>query len=124
MGKLCLYQNLVMSKNLKENQSFARNNDTFIKRLNEYGNQGLNAMTISELTSIPRPTVLRKLKNLLKKKLLTKDKNNHYLIFGGPGTSNYSKDILKIMSDVDEVRKINGKEFADLITKILNIIVL
>ena len=46
------------------------------------------------------------------------------MIFGGPGTSNYSKDILKIMSDVDEVRKINGKEFADLITKILNIIVL
>ena len=57
-------------------------------------------------------------------KLLTKDKNNHYLIFGGSGTSNYSKDILKIMSDVDEIRKINGKEFADLITKILNIVVL
>ena len=113
-----------MSKNLKENQSLARNNDAFIKRLNDYGNQGLNAMTISELTSIPRPTVLRKLKNLLKKKLLTKDENNHYLIFGGPGTSNYSKDILKIMNDVDNVRKINGKEFADLITKILNIIVL
>ena len=46
------------------------------------------------------------------------------LIFGGPGTSNYSKDILKMMSDVDEIRKINGKEFAELITKILNIIVL
>ena len=121
----CVYnQNLVMSKNLKDNQNLLRNNDAFIKRLNDHGNQGLNAMTISELTSIPRPTVLRKLKNLLKKKLLTKDKNNHYLIFGGPGTSNYSKDILKIMSDVDEVRKINGKEFAELITKILNVIVL
>ena len=35
----------------------------------------------------------------------------------GPRTS-------EIMSDVNEVRKINGKEFADLITKILNIIVL
>ena len=113
-----------MSKNLKDNQNLLRNNDAFIKRLNEHGNQGLNAMTISELTSIPRPTVLRKLKNLVKKKLLIKDKNNHYLIFGGPGTSNYSKDILKIMSDVDEVRKINGKEFANLITKILNIVVL
>ena len=121
----CVYnQNLVMSKKVKDNQNLLKNNDGFIKRLNEYGNQGLNAMTISELTSIPRPTVLRKLKNLLKKKLLIKDKNNHYLIFGGPGTSNYSKDILKIMSDVDEVRKINGKEFANLITKILNIIVL
>ena len=81
-------------------------------------------LLLKDLTSIPRPTVLRKLKNLIKKKLLIKDKNNHYLIFGGPGTSNYSKDILKIMNDVDNVRKINGKEFADLITKILNIIVL
>ena len=81
-------------------------------------------MTISELTSIPRPTVLRKLKILLKKKLLIKDKNNQYLIFGGSETSNYSKDILKIMSEVDKVRKINGREFANLITKILNIIVL
>ena len=72
----CVYnQNLVMSKNLKNNQSLTKNNDAFIKRLNDYGNQGLNAMTISELTSIPRPTVLRKLKNLLRKKLLTKDKN-------------------------------------------------
>ena len=31
-------------------------------------------MTISELTSIPRPTVLRKLKNLLKKKEISEDK--------------------------------------------------
>ena len=81
-------------------------------------------MTISELTSIPRPTVLRKLKILLEKKLLIKDKNNHYLIFGGANSSNYSKDILKIMREVDGVRKINGREFANLITKILNIIVL
>ena len=121
----CVYnQNLVMSKKLKENQNLLKNNDAFIKRLNEHGSQGLNAMTISELTSIPRPTVLRKLKNLLKKKLLIKDKNNQYLIFGGAETSNYSKDILKIMSEVDKVRKINGREFANLITKILNIIVL
>ena len=121
----CVYnQNLVMTKNIKVNQNLLKKNDAFIKRLNEYGNQGLNAMTISDLTNIPRPTVLRKLKNLLKKKLLTKDKNNHYLIFGGPGTSNYSKDILKIMNEVNDVRKINGKELANLMTKILNIVVL
>ena len=59
-----------MSKKVKGNKSLLKNNDAFIKRLNEYGNQGLNAMTISELTSIPRPTVLRKLKNLLKKKII------------------------------------------------------
>ena len=94
LGKLCLYQNLVMYKTLKNNQKLLRNNDAFIKRLNEYGNQGLNAMTISELTCIPRPTVLRKLKILLEKKLIVKDKNNQYLIFGGAETLDYSKDIL------------------------------
>ena len=121
----CVYnQNLVMYKTLKNSQKLLRNNDPFIKRLNEYGNQGLNAMTISELTSIPRPTVLRKLKILIQKKFLVKNKNNQYLIFGGAGTSNYSKDILRIMSEVDKVRKINGREFTNLITKILNIIVL
>ena len=121
----CVYnQNLVMYKKLKEQDISLKNSDAFIRRLNDYGNQGLNAMTISELTGIPRPTVLRKLRNLMNKKLLIKDKNNHYLIFGGPETSNYSKDILKIISDVDEIRKINGKEFANLITKILNVIVL
>ena len=117
-------QNLVMSKNLRDNPNLRKNNDAYIKRLNEYGNRGLNAMTISELTNIPRPTVLRKLKKLIKQKLLIKDKYNQYLIFGGPDTSKYSKEFLKMMKDVDEIRKVNGKEFANLITKILNIIVL
>ena len=121
----CVYnQNLVLSKSARENLNILRNDDAFIKRLNEFGNQGLNAMTISELTGIPRPTVLRKLKILINRKLLTKDKNKHYLIFGGPGTINYTKDQMKIMTDVDEIRKINGKEFVNLITKVLNIIVL
>ena len=121
----CVYnQNLVLSKSIKENQNILKKEDAFIKRLNEFGNQGLNAMTISELTGIPRPTVLRKLKILINKKLLTKDKNNHYLIFGGPGTESYTKDQMKVMTEVDEIRKINGKEFVNLITKILNIIVL
>ena len=121
----CVYnQNLIMYKLVKENQDILNSNDNYIKRLNDYGDQGLNAMTISELTGIPRPTVLRKLKILLKKKLLIKDKKNHYLIFGGPGTSNYTKDQLKIVNEVDEIRKINGKEFANFITKVLNIIVL
>ena len=121
----CVYnQNLVLSKSIKKNENILKNDDAFIKRLNEFGNQGLNAMTISELTGIPRPTVLRKLKILINKKLLTKDKNNRYLIFGGPGTESYTKDQMKIMTEVDEIRKINGKEFVNLITKILNVIVL
>lgn len=41
---------------------------------------GLNATSISELSGIPRPTVLRKIKFLLNKKLITKDSNNLYSI--------------------------------------------
>ena len=121
----CVYnQNLVMSKLVKSNDELLKNNATWIKRLNDYGNQGLNAMTISELTGIPRPTVIRKLKVLLKKKFLIKDKNNHYLIFAGPGSKNFNIEQVKIMDEVDKIRKINGNNFANLITKILNIIVL
>ena len=113
-----------MSKLVKSNDELLKNNDTWIKRLNDYGNQGLNAMTISELTGIPRPTVIRKLKVLIKKKFLIKDKNNHYLIFAGPGSKNFNIEQIKIMDEVDKIRKINGNNFANLITKILNIIVL
>ena len=37
--------------------------------------RGINAMSISEITGIPRPTVVRKLKILVKKKYISLDKN-------------------------------------------------
>ena len=37
--------------------------------------RGINAMSISEITGIPRPTVIRKLKILVKKKYISYDKN-------------------------------------------------
>ncbi len=37
--------------------------------------RGINAMSISEITGIPRPTVVRKLKILFKKKYISYDKN-------------------------------------------------
>ena len=35
---------------------------------------GINAMSISDITGIPRPTVVRKLKFLIKNKFITMDK--------------------------------------------------
>ena len=43
--------------------------------------KGLNVSSISKLSGIPRPTVLRKIKFLLNKKLIIKDSNNLYSIF-------------------------------------------
>ena len=37
--------------------------------------RGINAMSISEITGIPRPTVIRKLKILVKNKYISLDKN-------------------------------------------------
>ena len=42
--------------------------------------KGLNPTTISDLTGIPRATVIRKLQNLLKKKFLNKNEKNLFNI--------------------------------------------
>jgi len=44
--------------------------------------QGLNAMSISDITGIPRATVIRKLKNLVKEKNLKIDERKHYTLTG------------------------------------------
>ena len=50
---------------------------------------GINAMSISEITGIPRATVIRKLNKLLKKKLVKIDNKKHYSF-----TRVYGKKIL------------------------------
>lgn len=121
----CVYnQNLVMNKTFKENLAPETLNDTFIDRLNNFGTQGLNAMTISELTGIPRPTVLRKLNILVKKKFLIKDEKNLYLIFGGSKTSSKKSEYEKIYKEVDLIRKDNSINLVHMMTKLLNVVIL
>ncbi len=121
----CVYnQNLVMNKTFKENLAPETLNDTFIDRLNNFGTQGLNAMTISELTGIPRPTVLRKLNILVKNKFLIKDEKNLYLIFGGSKTSSKKSEYEKIYKEVDLIRKDNSINLVHMMTKLLNVVIL
>ena len=57
--------------------------DAFIK--STYSNkamQGLNAMSISDITGIPRATVIRKLQKLVKRKNLQIDEKKHYKLSG------------------------------------------
>ena len=120
----CAYnQNLVMNKGFKEHLSPELTSDNFVEKLNNWGNQGLNAMTISELSGIPRPTALRKLNTLLKRKLLKKDKNNLYLLFGLPklDTNTIEKDVT--LKTVRDINKTNEERFIRMLTKILNTIV-
>ena len=120
----CIYnQNLVLNKNFKASISTDLTSDNFIVKLNNEGIQGLNAMTISELSGIPRPTALRKLSNLVKRKLVKKDKNNLYLLFGLPklDTNTILKDVT--LKAVQDINKTNEERFIKMLTKMLNLTV-
>ena len=73
--------------------------------------KGLNAMTISDLTGIPRPTVIRKLKIMLKEKNAYKDENNLYYMVKG-----------KFSTSLNKQRLNNIKELSSTISRINNII--
>ena len=93
---LSIWGMIVYNQNLYLNKSINKNNNTIITEkyfkmlilLKE--SLGLNAMTISDLTGIPRPTVLRKLNKLIKKKWVSKDKKGLYRMM--PSEKNY-KDL-------------------------------
>jgi DNA-binding Lrp family transcriptional regulator len=55
---------------------------------------GINAMSISDITGIPRATVIRKLNKLIKENFLRIDKKKHYSTTGV-----YQKEILNIQKD-------------------------
>ena len=79
--------------------------------LNVGDKKGVNAMTISDLTGIPRPTVIRKLKVLLKQKDIFKDPNNLYYISKG-----------KLLTELNKQRLINIKKLSSIISRINNIV--
>ena len=74
---------------------------------------GLNAMSISEMTGLPRATVIRKNKNLIKKNLLELDNKKQYFV-------PYS--ILKAIQPI--VRNKNFKDKSVMIAKLLNLVMI
>ena len=73
------------------------------------GNLGLNAMTISELTGIPRPTVIRKLNKLIKKKWIARNKNGLYLV--SSSVKNY-KDFNELrLNNINKISTMECKFF-------------
>ena len=74
----CVVAQHLFSKKLKK-QQLKRNE--FLSLLYESRDiQGINAMSISDITGIPRATVVRKLKNLIKLNYLIIDNKKHYRI--------------------------------------------
>lgn len=74
--------------------------------------QGLNAMSISEITGIPRATVVRKLKKLVIQKKISINYKKHYRL-----TSSFVSELMPL-------QKIVLERLADFSTKIYNLAIL
>tara|TARA_B100000029_G_scaffold394332_1_gene391817 strand:+ start:68 stop:1051 length:984 start_codon:yes stop_codon:yes gene_type:complete len=113
-GSLAYNQNLFFRNNRKEkidNISFTKN---MIEQITHLKNmQGLNAMTISDLSGIPRPTVLRKLKSLMKSKHIIKDKKNLYSL-----STNEA-----VIKELENMRIATMQKFSTLLNKYYNVVI-
>ncbi len=74
------------------------------------GSFGLNAMTISDLTGIPRPTVIRKLRRLVKEKFITRDESGLYKI----------NAVSVPVGNVDNMRLKNAHRLSAMVCKFFN----
>ena len=97
---------------LKKSEKKSHYQKEWIDEVLKVGNKkGMNAMSISDLTGIPRPTVIRKLKILLKQKDIYKDNDNLYYITKG-----------KLITELNKLRLNNIKSLSSIISRINNII--
>ena len=113
---LSIWAMIVYNQNLYFNKNFSKDSDSNIKEkylkmiilLKE--SLGLNAMSISDLTGIPRPTVLRKLNKLVKTKWIAKDKKSLYKL--SPSEKNYK--------DLNELRLKNINKISYMASRLYN----
>ena len=68
--------------NIEQINEFKTNREDYIKSMLSQKIQGINAMSISDITAIPRATVIRKLKKLIAKDRLAIDEKKHYRLTG------------------------------------------
>ena len=105
-----LFYNQVMF--LKRSEKRTHYKREWVDEMLQVGNKkGINAMSISDLTGIPRPTVIRKLKILLKQKDIIKDGNSLYYLSNG-----------KMLVEFNKQRLINIKNLSHIISRINNIV--
>ena len=104
-------QNLSLNKKIKNTSKYPESvkEDYLNEILSLTDNLGLNAMTISDLTGIPRPTVIRKLNFLVKNNFVVKNKSNLYVLAD-------SKEI----KEVDKFRIENVNAISEMTCKLFN----
>ena len=114
---LCALNEVMNSKKLNElkKEIFYQQEENFFERVIKLkDSKGLNPTTISELSGIPRATVIRKINFLVKKKFLHKDKQL-YKINNNPK----SKIFFKLQNSIFAE---NQKQLRNLLKDILNLL--
>ena len=75
------YYKQVQNRVIEDPRSYA---DLYLHLLRHSPKNGINASSISEISNIPRATVIRKLKYLLRQKLIMKNKKLEYMLLPSP----------------------------------------
>ena len=113
-GTVCMNQVLNVSKYLetgdKPNLDYFRTSDILIKNLGT--DSGISAMSISDMTKIPRATIIRKCKYLIKEDLIKLNEKKQYVLT--------SMNFRKILPYQTEIFKYKAK----FIRKVLNLLVI
>ena len=104
-------QNLALNKKIRtSDKNPEKVKDTYLAELLSLTETlGLNAMTISDLTGIPRPTVIRKLNFLVKNRFVDKNQNGLFVV----SNSNNVKEI-------DKYRLENVNKISEMCCKLFN----
>ena len=113
-GTICMNQVLNVSKQLdtgeKPSLDYFATNHVLIKNLGTEA--GISAMSISDMTNIPRPTIISKFKYLIKEDLIKINDKKQYVLT----TMNFKK-ILPYQTEIFKYK-------AKFIRKILNLLVI
>ena len=114
-GTICMNQVLNVSKHLETNEEdppldHFTTSDILLKNLGS--KTGISAMSISDMTEIPRATIIRKCKYLLKEDLIKMNEKKQYVL----STTNFKK-ILPYQTEIFRYK-------AKFIRKVLNLLVI
>ena len=98
-------QNLALNKKIKNADKIPdKVKDNYLTQiLSLTDTLGLNAMTISDLTGIPRPTVIRKLSFLIKNGFIIKNKSGLYVISDSNKVKEIDKFRLENVNNISEM---------------------
>jgi len=112
-GTICMNQILNVSKHLntsnnKNSLDYFTTNNVLIENLGS--DSGISAMSISDMTNIPRATIIRKGKYLIKEDLIKLNKKKQYIL----STMNFRK-ILPYQTEVFKYK-------AKFIRKVINLV--